>query len=68
VSGPQTIAASAPLAVRTAKLLVDQSVDWPFADAFDRQAPYADAVRWSNDAKEGAAALVEKRAPVWSGS
>lgn len=64
----QTIAANAPLAVRTAKLLVDQSVDWPFAYAFDRQAPYADAVRSSNDAKEGAAAFVEKRAPVWTGS
>ena len=68
MSGPQATAANAPLAVHTAKLLVDQSVDWPFADAFDRQAPYAVAVRWSNDAKEGAAALVEKRAPVWSGS
>ncbi|MEV6985398.1 crotonase/enoyl-CoA hydratase family protein [Sphaerisporangium sp. NPDC051017] len=62
------IAANAPLAVRTAKLLVDRSVDWPFAEAFDRQGSYTDAVRSSKDAKEGAAAFVEKRAPVWTGS
>ena len=43
-------------------------MDWPFAYAIDRQVPYADAVRSSNDAKEGAAAFVEKRAPVWTGS
>ncbi|KAA9160497.1 crotonase/enoyl-CoA hydratase family protein [Amycolatopsis acidicola] len=64
----EVIAANAPLAVRTAKLLVDQSVDWPLDEAFDRQAPYTDAVRASDDAKEGAAAFVEKRGPNWTGS
>jgi enoyl-CoA hydratase/carnithine racemase len=64
----QTIADNAPLAVRTAKLLADLSLDWPMAEAFDRQVPYTDVVRASNDAKEGAAAFVEKRKPRWSGS
>jgi enoyl-CoA hydratase/carnithine racemase len=64
----QTIADNAPLAVRTAKLLIDLSFNWPMAEAFDRQAPYTDVVRASNDAKEGAAAFVEKRKPRWTGS
>ena len=63
-----TIAANAPLAIRASKLLVDQSVDWPLAEAFDRQGPHTDAVRSSNDAKEGATAFVEKRPPLWTGS
>jgi len=62
------IAANAPLAVRTAKRLVDESGDWPFTEAFARQAPYTDAVRSSKDADEGARAFVEKRAPVWLGA
>lgn len=61
-----TIAANAPLAVRTAKLLVDESADWPFAEAFTRQAPHTAVVRSSADAAEGARAFVEKRAPVWT--
>jgi enoyl-CoA hydratase/carnithine racemase len=62
------IADNAPLAVRTAKLLIDQSADWPVAEAFSRQAPHTDAVRNSRDAAEGARAFVEKRTPAWTGS
>jgi enoyl-CoA hydratase/carnithine racemase len=62
------ISANAPMAVRTAKLLVEESVDWPFAEAFARQAPHTDAVRSSRDAAEGARAFMEKRAPVWTNS
>lgn len=61
------IAANAPLAVQTAKLLVDASSDWPAEDAFRLQAPYTDVVRASADAAEGAKAFVEKRGPVWTG-
>jgi enoyl-CoA hydratase/carnithine racemase len=64
----RVVAGNAPLAVRTAKLLIDQSVDWPLAEAFDRQAPHTDAVRASGDAREGAAAFVQKRTPIWTGS
>ncbi|MCG7207416.1 crotonase/enoyl-CoA hydratase family protein [Streptomyces arenae] len=62
------IAANAPLAVRTAKLLADRSADWSTHEAFELQAPYTDAVRSSNDAAEGARAFVEKRAPLWTGT
>jgi enoyl-CoA hydratase/carnithine racemase len=61
------IAGHAPLAVRTAKWLVDASADWPAEEAFARQAPYTAAVRESADAAEGARAFVEKRPPVWTG-
>jgi enoyl-CoA hydratase/carnithine racemase len=61
------IAENAPLAVRTAKLLANQSVEWPLEEAFGRQEAYASAVRASNDAKEGAAAFVERRKPRCTG-
>jgi enoyl-CoA hydratase/carnithine racemase len=61
------IAENAPLAIRTAKRIINESADWEMADAFDRQHPIVQAVRESDDAKEGALAFVEKRAPVWTG-
>lgn len=60
------IAANAPLAVRTSKLLVNASAEWTTEDMFDRQKPHTDAVRGSQDAAEGARAFVEKRPPVWT--
>lgn len=62
------IAANAPLAVRAAKRIADESADWELDDAFDKQAAYTDEVRSSNDAAEGARAFVEKRVPQWTGS
>ena len=61
------IAENAPLAVRTAKQIINESADWPIDEAFDRQHPLVQVVRESEDAKEGAQAFVEKRAPVWKG-
>lgn len=61
------IAANAPLAVRAAKRIANDSADWPLDEAFERQAPFTDAVRSSKDAAEGAKAFVEKRAPKWAG-
>ena len=63
----EQIAGNAPLAVRTAKRIVHESVDWPAAEAFERQRPLVQAIRESDDAREGARAFVEKRDPVWSG-
>jgi enoyl-CoA hydratase len=59
------IAANAPMAVRGAKQIVDESLDWPSSEAFARQAAVTDPVRASQDAAEGARAFVEKRDPVW---
>ncbi|MGI5242249.1 crotonase/enoyl-CoA hydratase family protein [Dactylosporangium sp. CA-139066] len=61
----EVIASNAPLAVQGSKAVVGESADWPLAELFDRQEPFADAVRRSADAREGAAAFLEKRAPRW---
>ncbi|OLL20288.1 MULTISPECIES: crotonase/enoyl-CoA hydratase family protein [unclassified Rhodococcus (in: high G+C Gram-positive bacteria)] len=61
------ITANGPLAVAVTKEVITQSRDWPAAEAFDRQRTMIDPVFTSADAKEGALAFAEKRAPVWSG-
>jgi len=61
------IGRNAPLALAATKRIVVESVDWPQAEAFDRQNEIAGAVFTSADAMEGAAAFAEKRAPVWRG-
>jgi enoyl-CoA hydratase/carnithine racemase len=61
------ISAGAPVAVRTAKQIANESAEWPIREAFERQRPLIQAVRDSEDASEGARAFVEKRAPVWRG-
>jgi enoyl-CoA hydratase/carnithine racemase len=61
------IAANAPLAVRTAKALVNSAADWSIAEGLELQMLQVQAVRDSEDAREGARAFVEKRPPVWSG-
>jgi enoyl-CoA hydratase/carnithine racemase len=61
----EIVAANAPMAVRAAKAIATESARWSVGDAFVLQRKYTDAVRESADAKEGAAAFVEKRSPVW---
>lgn len=61
----QAIAANAPLAVAASKRVVAESREWPRAESFARQAPIAEAVRSSEDAREGALAFTEKRPPQW---
>lgn len=61
------IAANAPLAVAAAKRIAVESEDWPSKELFSRQAPIAQPVFDSADAREGAAAFAEKRPPVWTG-
>jgi enoyl-CoA hydratase len=64
----QVITANAPLAVAAAKRVVRESADWPMDAAFARQERIAKPILASNDAREGALAFAEKRAPRWSGS
>jgi enoyl-CoA hydratase len=61
------IAANGPLAVSASKQVMDQSPDWPSAELFERQAVITAPVFASEDAREGATAFTEKRAPVWRG-
>jgi enoyl-CoA hydratase len=61
------IAQNGPLALAATKRILRESADWPEAEFFDRQDKISDPVSASEDAREGAQAFAEKRAPVWKG-
>jgi enoyl-CoA hydratase/carnithine racemase len=62
-----TIAANGPLALAATKRIMVEAADWPDSEFFERQAPIYDEVFNSEDAREGATAFAERRAPVWKG-
>lgn len=62
------VAANAPLALAASKQVLVRSQDWELDDMFERQHEFVNPIRESADAKEGALAFVEKRAPQWTGS
>ncbi len=62
-----TIAANGPLALAASKRILQESGDWSQSEAFERQRPIWEPVFASEDAREGATAFAEKRAPVWRG-
>jgi len=62
------ISQNGPLAVRMTKLIMSQSSDWPADQKWPKQNEILEQVIASNDAREGALAFSEKRAPRWSGS
>ena len=64
----RTIAANGPLAVRATKRVLSEGRGWPADEAFDRQREITEPVRASADAREGARAFAEKRAPQWRGA
>jgi len=61
------IAGNAPLAVAASKAVMARSADWHAEEQFARQEAVIAPVRTSRDAKEGARAFAEKRAPRWEG-
>lgn len=63
----QSVAANGPLALIASKRVAQESADWTQAEMFDRQAVITTPVLASLDAREGATAFAEKRAPVWKG-
>jgi enoyl-CoA hydratase len=63
----RTIAANGPLAVQTSKQVMTQAPAWPADEVWARQRALLEQVIASEDAREGALAFAEKRAPVWSG-
>lgn len=61
------IVANGPLAVKVSKQIVRQSRGWPMDERYARQTQLIAPVFVSHDAREGAAAFAEKRAPNWTG-
>jgi enoyl-CoA hydratase len=61
------IAVNAPLALVASKRILQEQHDWPAAEMWERQGAISDPVFGSEDAREGATAFAEKRAPVWRG-
>lgn len=50
------------------KRIITESAAWPADEVWDRQRPLVDQVLTSNDAREGAVAFAERRAPRWTGT
>jgi enoyl-CoA hydratase len=63
----EAIAVNGPLALAASKRIMVQSVDWPESEFFTRQGEISGPVFASEDAREGATAFAQKRAPVWKG-
>lgn len=61
------IIANAPLSVEASKRVITEQRDWSTSESFVRQEEITGPLLRSTDAREGAAAFKEKRAPIWSG-
>jgi enoyl-CoA hydratase len=61
------ITVNGPLALAATKEIVEAQYDWGGEEAWQRQAAIAGPIMDSEDAREGARAFKEKRAPAWTG-
>lgn len=61
------IAANGPLAVAVSRQIINDQQEWSASEMWEKQKAYIEPVFKSNDAREGAIAFAEKRAPVWTG-
>lgn len=64
----ETISANGPLAVAASKQVIREQQDWAQTEQWKNQYALTAKVFTSNDAREGAAAFAQKRAPNWTGS
>jgi enoyl-CoA hydratase len=63
----QQIAANGPLAVAVTKQIAKEGRHWSPEEAWSKQGRLMAPVFTSEDAREGATAFAQKRAPVWTG-
>jgi enoyl-CoA hydratase len=63
----ETVAANGPLALIASKQILEEQWDWSTEDMWAKQGAIGGPVFGSEDAKEGATAFKEKRAPNWQG-
>ena len=63
----KSISANGPLAVKVSKQIIEESRGWSLDTRWDEQAKLMPQIFMSEDAREGAAAFAEKRAPNWKG-
>jgi enoyl-CoA hydratase len=61
------LAENGPLALAASKQILQEQFDWSSSEMWEKQAAISGPVFVSEDAKEGASAFKEKRAPVWRG-
>lgn len=64
----EKITANGPLAVAATKRVMIESREWTDQERWSRQLEIIGPVFASNDAREGATAFAEKRAPQWAGN
>lgn len=64
----EKITANGPLAVAATKRIIVESRGWTLENRFTKQIEILAPVFMSKDAKEGAIAFAEKRAPQWTGT
>ncbi len=62
------LSANGPLALQATKRIVTEAREWTLTEQFDRQREITEPVFASADAREGAIAFADKRAPRWSGT
>ena len=63
----ESVTTNGPLAVKVIKKLVRAAAVQPPAEVWELQSQFHSQVFGSEDAREGATAFVEKRAPIWKG-
>jgi enoyl-CoA hydratase/carnithine racemase len=62
------ITEAAPLSVRASKQSAMDGLDMALDEAYNTQFPATQALRGSNDSREGVAAFGERRKPNWTGT
>ncbi|HTB70648.1 MAG TPA: crotonase/enoyl-CoA hydratase family protein [Solirubrobacteraceae bacterium] len=63
----ERVVKNGPLALIGSKRILQEQFDWSAAEMWQKQGEITGPVMGSEDAKEGASAFKEKRAPVWRG-